>query len=166
MQSSRCGRDDMKKVAYGALLVLQDNLPSNCKLRIEDEEEIVISALKRHGDHISTHRVDQEHLDAFKLLCWLGGALIERLETGESYTQHETILEALIVTLEEVLVLETNRQVKLTPKDHRLIKQFVMEEIKGNPDHGIGFNGLFIAFHCLRSTYKQLFVHANGSAKA
>jgi len=37
-----------------------------------------------------------------------------------------------------------------------MLKRFVMEELKDNCDHGIGFNGLFVAFHCLRSTYKQL----------
>ena len=116
----------------------------------------MISALKRHGQHLSTHTVDQDHLDAFKLLCWIGCAIINRLEKGISYSQHETILEALIKSLEEILVMETNHKVRLTKKDRTLLKRFVMEEIKGNVDHGIGFNGLFVAFHCFRSTYKQL----------
>jgi len=46
--------------------------------------------------------------------------------------------------------------VRLLDKDKALIERLVLEEIKGNGDHGIGFNGLFVAFHCLRSTYKQL----------
>ena len=52
--------------------------------------------------------------------------------------------------------METNYNVRLSEKDRVLLKRFVMQEIKGNGDHGIGFNGLFVAFHCFRSTYQQL----------
>jgi hypothetical protein len=148
--------DQIKKEAFGALSALKDNLPKGCKLSIEDEDEVVISALKRHGEHLSTHAVNQGHVDPFKLICWIGRAIIERLEKEVSYHQHATILDALIFTLEQILVLETKRIVRLTINDRELLKRLVMEEIKGNGNHGIGFNGLFIAFHCFRSTYNQL----------
>lgn len=152
---SRAG-EEIKLAAFGALSALKDNLPDNCKLSIEDEDEVVISALKRHGEHLSTHAVDQGHLDPFKLLCWIGCEIIARLEQDVSFHQHGVVLESLIKSLEEILFLETNYEVRLTDKDRTLIKRFVMEELKGNGDHGIGFNGLFVAFHCFRSTYKQL----------
>ncbi len=62
----------------------------------------------------------------------------------------------MISSLEEILISETKGEVRLTQIDGMLIRRLVLEEIKGNPDHGIGFNGLFIAFHCFRSTYKQM----------
>jgi len=146
---------EMKRAAFGALQVLKDNLPENCKLSIEDEDEFVISALKRHGAHLTTHTISQRHVDPFKLLCWIGCAIIQNLEI-ESYAQHELILTALINSLEETLMLETDSQVKIAANDRVLIHRLMMEEIKGNGVHGIGFNGLFVAFHCLRASYKQI----------
>jgi hypothetical protein len=63
------GKEDVK-AAYGVLQLLKDNLPKNCKLSIEREEEIVIKALTRHGNHLSAISVAPTHLDPFKLLCW------------------------------------------------------------------------------------------------
>ncbi len=147
--------ENLKLAAFGVLQLLKDNLPKVCNLSIQQEDEFVINALRRHGAHLSTHSIDQSHLDPFKLLCWMGCAIINGLD-GDSQNQAETILNALITSLEEILMLETEGRVRLLDKDKALIERLVLEEIKGNGDHGIGFNGLFVAFHCLRSTYKQL----------
>lgn len=148
--------NDLKKAAFGAFLRLKDNLPDNCKLSVENEDRFVIDALGMHGSHLSTHSIDQTHLDPIKLICWIGCAIINGLDQDIAYAQAETILDALINSLEEILSLETNGEVILPKADRILLKRLLMEEIKGNPRHGIGFNGLFIAFHCLRSTYKQI----------
>lgn len=149
--------EELKKAAFGVLTVLKDNLVAHSSLSIVDEYEVVIAALKRHGVHLSTHAIDQTHLDPFKLICWLGAEVIGRLDRGDGVeSQAETILGAVIKSLEEVLALETKLAVTLRPNDKTLIKRLLMEEIKGNCDHGIGFNGLFVAFHCLRSTFKQM----------
>jgi hypothetical protein len=149
------GSEDLKRAAFGALKLLKDNLPAHSKLSVAREDEVVISALSRHGIHLSTHAIDQAHLDPFKLLCWIGCAIIDGIE-DETYYQHGAVLDSLINSLEEVLVLETGQSVLLESGDRELLKRFIMEELKGNGDHGIGFNGLFIAFHCLRSTYLQM----------
>lgn len=147
---------DITKAAFGALLALKDNLPANCTLEVEDEDEVVISALRRHGEHLSTHAINQGHLDPFKLICWIGCAIIERLDKDVSFHQHEQVLASIIKSLDEVLALETHRAVRLSESDRTLVGRFVMEEIKGNGNHGVGFNGLFLAFHCCRATYRQL----------
>lgn len=146
---------DLKRAAHGVLQSLKDNLPKNCELSVEREDEVVINALTRHDLHLSTHAIDQNHLDPFKLACWIGCEIIKALE-DTSYHQHETVFDALVDTLEEFLVLETNRAVLLQRDDRELLKRLFMAELKGNGEHGIGFNGLFIAFHCLRATYNQL----------
>ena len=158
MNDANVSEDEMMEAAFGALQILKDNLPENCKLSVENEYNVVFTALKRHSEHLNTHAVRQKHIDPFKLLCWVGCALIQGLEKGESYHQFEQILEALINGLEEMLMLETNSKVRLPKPDRILIHSLMMEEIKNNPDHGIGFNGLFVAFHCFRSSYKQLSV--------
>ena len=156
MDESNVGAEEMTASAYGLLQILKDNLPDHCKLSVENEYEVVVSALKKHSAHLNTHAVRQKHIDPFKLLSWVGCALIQGLENGESYHQHDQILEALINSLEEMLMLETDAKVRLPKPDRVLIHSLMMEEIKKNPDHGIGFNGLFVAFHCFRSAYKQL----------
>jgi len=157
MSNGSSGADEnIKRAAYGALLLLKDNLPENCKLSIQDVDEIVIHALRRHGEHLATHAINQSHLDPFKLLCWLGCAIVERLEMGESFHQHERVIDSLLMTLEQILVLETKFEIRVLPADKELIKRLLMEEIKGNRNHGIGFNGLFIAFHCFRSANEQI----------
>jgi hypothetical protein len=65
-------------------------------------------------------------------------------------------LEALINSLEETLMLETGCSIHLTTDDRNLFHRLAMEEIRGNGDHGIGFNGLFVAFHSLRSSFQFL----------
>ena len=150
--------EEMRKAALGALEILKDNLPENCKLSIiGDEEDIVVSALKRHGEHLSTHTIKQKHIDPFKLLCWVGCAIIKGLDNDDlSYHQHNQVLGAVINSLEETLMLETDSKIRLSPEDRVLLQRLMIEEIKNNGDHGIGFNGLFVAFHCYRSTYRQL----------
>jgi hypothetical protein len=148
--------EDLKKAAYGAYLILKDNLPENCTLSVQHEDDLIISALKRHGMHLSTHAVEQNHLDPFKLLCWIGCAIIQGVEKGESYYQQETIVTALIESLEVILASETNCGVIIPQEDKILLHRLVMAEIRGNGDHGIGFNGLFAAFHCYRSAHKLL----------
>lgn len=147
---------ELKKAAFGVLSLLKDNLATHSELSIADEDEVVIAALKRHGAHLSTHAIDQTHLDPFKLICWLGCEIVNRLDRGEGFqTQASTVCDSVIKSLEEILGLETDLTVNVPSEDKTLIKRLLMEELNGNTDHGIGFNGLFIAFHCLRSAGKQ-----------
>ena len=147
--------EDIKRAAFGALQALKDNLSTHSELSIEQEDDFVIAALKRHGVHLATHAVSQSHLDPFKLVCWLGCAIIDGLE-DLTFHQHGVVVDAVIKTLEEILVLETSFRVRLTLNDRELLKRLVMAELQGNPDHGIGFNGLFVAFHCYRSSFRQM----------
>ena len=62
----------------------------------------------------------------------------------------------VIQSLEIVLALETENGLRLDVPDKMLFKRFLMEEIRGNGNHGIGFNGLFVAFHCMRAAYRKL----------
>jgi hypothetical protein len=149
------GGEEMKRAAYGALQLLKDNLPPECKLSVSNEDNFVICALRRHGAHLSIHTISQDNLDPLKLLCWIGGAVIDGVE-DVSFHQQEVILNAILNSLEETLMLETNKKIRLESDDRILLQRFVMQEIKGNSEHGIGYNGLFTAFHCFRSAYKQI----------
>jgi hypothetical protein len=147
--------ESIKRAAFGALQILKDNLPEGCKLSIDKEDNVVITALKRHGTHLDTHTVSQHHLDPYKLVCWLGCAIIDGIEDVTFY-QQRVVVDAIIKTLEEFLAYETSCQVRVTPNDRELLKRLMMAELTGKPEHGIGFNGLFMAFHCYRSSFHQV----------
>lgn len=145
----------MKKAAYGAYSLLKDNLPKDFIFTEKDEDDFIIAALKRHGAHLSIHTIDQDHVDPIKLLCWIGNAIIKEIKDPK-FEKHAEVLTALINSLEETLMLETNCRIRLSDNDRNLFHRLAMEELKGNGDHGIGCNGLFVAFHGLRSSYERL----------
>jgi len=154
-ESNSVGGEEMKMAAYGALSVLKDNLPASFKISEKFEDDFVISALKRHGNHLSVHTISQDHVDPLKLICWLGCAIISEIK-DDTFQIQSDVLTAIINSLEETIMLETNCQISLSENDRNLYHRLAIEEIKGNGDHGIGFNGLFIGFHSLRASYNAL----------
>jgi hypothetical protein len=154
-KSKAVGGDEMKRAAYGAYSLLKDNLPKTFNFTEQAEDDFIIAALRQHGEHLSTHAIDQDNVDPLKLLCWMGGAIIIQIKDPK-FRQQSDVLDALINSLEEVLILETGFELRLTKHDRNLFHRLAMEEMKGNPEHGIGFNGLFLAFHCLRSSFNAL----------
>jgi hypothetical protein len=149
------GGDEMKKAAYGAYSLLKDNLPKGFTFTAKGEDDFIIAALKRHGAHLSIHTINQDHVDPLKLLCWIGSSIIAEIE-DPSYKMQSEVLMALINSLEETIMLETNCCIRLSENDRNLFHRLSMEELKGNADHGIGFNGLFVAFYGLRSSFEKL----------
>jgi hypothetical protein len=152
-ESTPVGPEEMKRAAYGAFLVLKDNLPKSFVYTEKQEDDFIIAALKRHGAHLSTHAINQDHVDPFKLLCWIGAAIIADIKDPELQCE---LLTALINSLEETLIFETGLKLKLSEDTRNLFHRMTMEELKGNADHGIGFNGLYVAFHGLRISYDIL----------
>ncbi|HWY33035.1 MAG TPA: hypothetical protein VNX68_00225 [Nitrosopumilaceae archaeon] len=150
--------EEMKRAAaFGAYSLLKDNLPKDFTYSEKEEDDIIIAALTQHGIHLSTHTINQEQADPLKLLCWIGGAIIASLkDKDKTCKKQEEVLTALIDSLEQTLMLETGFYVRLNPDDRNLIHRLAMEEIRGNSSHGIGFNGMFLAFHSLRATYHSL----------
>lgn len=155
INSEPVGSDEMKKAAFGAYSLLKDNLPKDFIITEKDEDDLIITSLKRHGAHLSIHTINQEHVDPFKLLCWIGGAIILEIE-DKTFVRHADVLTALINSLEETLMFETGLRLCLAQDDRNLFHRLAMEEIRGNGDHGIGFNGLFLTFHGMRSSYETL----------
>jgi hypothetical protein len=149
--------DALAASAFGVLALLKDNLAGKgYTLSIQDEDEVVIKALTQHGGHLSIIGIQQDHLDPFKLVCWLGKALISHLEAGDGDSQREVIIDGLIETLDELLFLETDENALVAAEDKELLKRMLVAEMTNQCDHGIGFNGLYIAFHFARGAVKSL----------
>jgi len=140
------------KSAYGVLQRLIKNLPANF-LKDNELDDVVVEALKQHGDHLAVHGIVQESIDAFKLACWLGGSI---LDTKKKEPQEcGTVINALLKTLREFLYKESEKAL-IVPKDTvALFKSCIVQQQKGNDRHGIWMNGLYVSFHCSLSSYKQ-----------
>jgi hypothetical protein len=139
--------EELVKSAYGNLRLLDrvlKHIDPNATFQI-DREAIVIEALKQHGEHLSRHNIRQTSLDASKMICWLGGNLLDCVGT-ESDHQTNLILDTLILALDTILYSETTAEIPAN--DRGLLKSFLHQEKFGNPSHGIWMNGLYMAYHC------------------
>jgi hypothetical protein len=151
--SAKDGPDRLIKSAFGVLGRLRKNLGSDYELRVDREEAVVIDALKQHGDHLAVHRIEQTTIDAFKLACWLGGSLLEAEKTDER--KCTVIIDALIKTLREFLIVETEWWLLMPPTCMALLKSLLRQERGGNYKHGIWMNGLYMSFHCSIKSWKE-----------
>jgi hypothetical protein len=145
---SGAGDDSLKKSAYGVLQRLLKHLHGRYKLPDDKLDLVVIDALTQHGDHLVAHSIEQKSVDAFKLACWIGGSMLERIDVNTERTDFDTVIDALIATLHELLVRETKWFLVMRGADRRLLKSLIVQEKKGNDRHGIWMNGLYVAFHC------------------
>lgn len=138
--------DRISKSAYGALALLVKNLGPKYKLTPDQTETMVLGALQQHGDHLTVHHIEQKSIDAFKLVCWLGGSLLEMEKSNDGHC--EIIIDAIIKTLRQILVKESDWNLTTPLSLMELLKSFLLQERCGNGKHGIWMNGLYLAFHC------------------
>ena len=115
---------------------------------------MVLAALQQHGDHLTVHHIEQTTIDAFKLACWLGGSLLDETRK-EDKGQCADIIDALIKTLREFLIMESEWYLVMPPSSMALLKSLLLEEKAGNTKHGIWMNGLYMAFHCSLKSWKE-----------
>lgn len=148
------GKVRLIKSAYGVLNRLLKNLDGDYKLEIAHVDQVVMSALQQHGEHLRVHQIEQKSIDAFKLVCWLGGSLLDGIEVQDNH-QCGVIIDAIIRTLEELLIIETESNLILPYSAASLLKSMLMQEKARNPRHGIWMNGLYVAFHCGRVAWRE-----------
>jgi len=142
------------KSAYGVLQRLIKNLETGYELKIDRVEAIVIDALKQHGDHLAVHGIEQRSIDAFKFACWLGGSLLEKLERDDDH-QFGIVIDALIKTLREFLIKESQWFLIMPKSCIALQKSMLLRERQGVGRHGIWMNGLYMSCHCSLMSWKE-----------
>lgn len=155
MSEGQKALEELIKTAYGVLRRLERNLEPGYTLTVSHEEQIVLEALQQHGDHIRVHQVEQKRLDAFKMVCWLGGSLLNAIEETDRQHQSPIIIDAVIQTLVELLILETRGELTMPRQTTVLLKSLLLQEMNGNPKHGIWMNGLYSSFHCCVATWRD-----------
>ena len=147
---------EVKKAAFGVYRRLESILEGLYNVTVEPQEwdETIVSALTRHDGHLSLHRIHQKSLDPLKFSCWLCGALLDRRKkVSDGQVEGRKIISATIhYLLKDLLLLETKRKADIPRETCDLIEKLVFEEYFGSPEHGVGMNGLFLSFHCARSS--------------
>ncbi len=146
--------ETLVKSAYGVLKRVLKNLEGAYQLKSGQVEAIVLVALQQHGEHLKTHQIEQKSIDAFKLVCWLGGGLLEGVSKGDD-AQSGAIIDALIKTLRELLYIESEKFLKLPGSSAALLKSLLLQEKHGNSKHGIWMNGLYMSFHCSITSWRE-----------
>ena len=144
------------KSAYGALALLKANLPPGYSVSIDQEEEIVAQALSQHAAHLKFHQIEQKSLDPFKFVCWMGGCFLAGIERGEGNTsQCEAVIDSILHSLEELLIVESEAKLILPASSAILLKSMLLQEHAKNGAHGIWMNGLYVSFHCTCASYEE-----------
>lgn len=152
--AARGDSERMVKSAYGVLQRIIKSLEPEYSLTADKLEDVVLDALKQHGAHLAVHNIQQTNIDAFKLTCWIGGSLLERLEKNDGH-QCGIVIDAILKTLRELMILETQWFLLVPPKCMALLKSFLLQEWNGNTKHGIWMNGLYMSFHNAIWSWKE-----------
>lgn len=124
--------------------------------KLSVSEEVVDQATQemfaQHAAHLVIHRVEQSHVDPYKLICWFGCALLKTTTEikgdKDGRCQFRAVAYALIRSLTNLLNLDSEGRVVLPGTTRQLLLQMVTEEKRTNTKHGIWQNGLYAAFHC------------------
>lgn len=95
--------------------------------------------------------MQQRHIDPFKIASWLGWFLMEEIQDDKqdgSDFQIEACCRVIVNWLAGILFIES--KFEMPEDDMGLITSLLRKEATGAGCHGIGMNGLFIAFHCAK----------------
>ncbi len=109
------------------------------------------SAVNHHFDHLQSCVIAQNALDPYKFLCWYGWALLEHIVLSEREMAFK-VIKSTLLPLNYILAKEIHRSKKGLPESSlRLLETMLLNEWAGAVKHGIGKNGLYVAFHCAAS---------------
>lgn len=123
----------------------------NCQIQQVEVDEALRHMMLQHASHLTTHSINQTHADPYKLACWFGCALLEKIDDSEVKKNNpscrfQQFANAIVNTLSGFLLKDTG-SFRLPHISRLLLVQMLYEEKARHPDHGIWQNGLYAAFH-------------------
>ena len=148
------GQVQLVKSMHGTLRMFLRNVQPGYEFSIDDVEAIVFEACRQHLDHLEVHDIEQHSIDPMKLACWLGGALLSKIDADNDH-HCEVIIRALLKMLRGILISESKWFLLMPPSAMELLERFLMAERRKNFRHGIWMNGLYAAFHCPLVAWKE-----------
>jgi hypothetical protein len=134
---------------------------SNLDISEAQIDNATVEMFSHHKEHLRIHKVQQTHVDPYKIVCWFGCALLKTMtvikpEHVDNRCQFKAVGYALIRTLGNFLNIDSGGAVILPAKSRQLLLQMLMEEQQKNHRHGIWQNGLYAAFHCSLATLRSV----------
>lgn len=132
------------------------NIDGGIFLEERFQKDVVRKAITQHKNHITIHQIQQNSIDAYKLTCWLGCYLLENYrnnaQTGENEASRSISL-AIVNILAEYFKRDVG--VYLSTESYKFIVDLLHNEYKGNVQHGIWMNGLYLCFHVAKESHKE-----------
>ena len=120
------------------------------------QKTVVQDAIAQHKNHISVHHVQQNSIDVYKLTCWLGCYLLEHYKNNTQAGEHDlsrSISLAIVNVLAEYLKQDIG--ILLSTESFKFIVDLLHNEYKGNVQHGIWMNGLYLCFHVAKESHNK-----------
>ena len=153
--------------AIGALLKAFE--VSKVDIPPEEIERATREMFFHHAEHLVQHKMNQTHVDPYKLVCWFGCALLSEAtiikNDKDGRCEFTAIAYAVIRTLTNFLNIDSEGRVILPPKSRQLLIQMLVQEKMRNHRHGIWQNGLYAAFHCSVATLRALTTEAGAQER-
>jgi hypothetical protein len=118
------------------------------------ETRILQKSIHQHLNHINVHHVTQMSLDVYKMISWIGCAILDEakqnaLEPDEFFMP---LVKSIVLTLRGFYYRDTG--IQLTDPTVEFINTLLLNELKGNQNHGIWMNGLYLCFHVALEGHK------------
>jgi len=145
--------EEIRKAALNTMRQLFRAFRKDSNFRIsiteKDEDHLISKTVQHHGEHIQLHQIQQEHVDPYKLLAWLGCNLLDMIEEGRESQDPPIQFKETTRIIVNVMAgfLQKDHGIVLPIKTRRIIAKSLYQERFDNPDHGIWMNGLYLAFH-------------------
>lgn len=120
----------------------------------ELELRILEKSIHQHLNHIDVHKVTQNSLDVYKMASWIGCAILDEARSGalEPDEYFMPIVKSIVLTLKSFYYADTN--IQLPEPTIEFICGLLFNELKGNQNHGIWMNGLYLSFHVALESHK------------
>ena len=157
MSTPKVSEEEIQEAAYFSCEQLFITLKKRGASIAHDDaliDEVVIETVLHHREHLRVHEVEQRHVDAYKIVSWLGCILLKKLlqtqkkdsmEPVDSGLQFDMVAGALVDLLGGFFY--EDKDIHLPDEMLEFLIKMLHEEAYNNGDHGIWMNGLYMAFH-------------------
>lgn len=146
-------KEEIRKAALNTMKQLFRAMKEDAHFKVliseKDEDFLINKTVQHHGEHLKLHAIRQEHVDAYKLLAWLGCNLLDLIEESresqESTNQFKETTRVLVNLMAGFL--KKDHGLELPIKSRKMMAKSLYQEKYNNSDHGIWMNGLYLSFH-------------------
>ena len=157
MPAQQVSEEEIQEAAYYSCMQVFITLKErDCASIVTDDaliDEVISETVIHHKEHLRVHEVEQRHVDAYKIVSWLGCILLKKLVQSQKKNSMEpdsgiqfNMVAGALVDLLGGFFYE-DKDIRLPDEMLDFLIKMLYEEAYNNGDHGIWMNGLYMAFH-------------------